>query len=161
MKLKKSATTFSMILLGLSATFAQQSVNASGGNATGSGGTVSYSVGQIDYKSYVGTNGSSNEGVQQPFEFYTVGIFETFASYEVSLFPNPSSSFINLSIANWTSDDQVSFQLCDLNGKVLSAQVVNDKVTVIDVQHLADANYFLNVLVNGEFARTFKLIKTN
>jgi hypothetical protein len=161
MKLKKSATTFSMILLGLGATFAQQSVNASGGNATGSGGTVSYSVGQIDYKSNNGTNGSSSEGVQQPFEFYTVGIFEAFTSFEVNLFPNPSSSFINLSIANWTTDQTISFQLCDLNGKVLSSDVVKEPTTIIDVQQLADANYFLNVLVNGEFARTFKLIKTN
>ncbi len=161
MNLKKSVMTFSIIILGLGAAFAQQSVNASGGNATGSGGTVSYSVGQIDYKSYSGTNGTSSEGVQQPFEFYTVGIFEAYTSFEVNLFPNPSSSFINLSIANWTTDQTISFQLCDLNGKVLSSDVVKESTTIIDVQQFADASYFLNVLVNGEFARTFKLIKTN
>lgn len=37
---------------------AQQSVNASGGNASGTGGNVSYSVGQIVYTTHTGINGS-------------------------------------------------------------------------------------------------------
>lgn len=161
MKQKKIVLMFSMILLGFGVSFAQQSVNTSGGNAVGAGGAASYTVGQIDYRSNSATNGSSSEGVQQPFEFYSVGMYEAFALFEVNLFPNPSSSFINLSITNWTSDQNVSYQLCDLNGKVLRSEVVKDQTTLIQVQDLADANYFLNVLVNGEFARTFKLIKTN
>lgn len=141
--------------------FGQQNTVATGGAATGSGGTATYSVGQIDYKSNGGTNGSSSEGVQQPFEFYSLDIHDAFASYEVNLYPNPSSSFINLSIANWKSDQSIMYQLCDLNGKILNSNSVVDKTTVIDVQHLADAQYFLYVFVKDEIAKTFKLIKNN
>ena len=157
--MKHQLFVFGLFVSGL--TFGQQNSVASGGEATSSNGEVSYTVGQIDYQSTNGSNGSSSEGVQQPFEFYSVGIFEDFASFEVNLFPNPSSSFINLSIENWTTDHTISYQLCDLNGKVLRSDIVKKPTTMIDVQELADANYFLNVLVNGEFARTFKLIKTN
>jgi len=43
---------------------AQDSTNSSGGNATGSGGTVAYSVGQVVYTTNTGTNGSLAQGVQ-------------------------------------------------------------------------------------------------
>lgn len=45
---------------------AQKAVDASGGDASGTGGTVSYSIGQIDYMALSATSGKVNEGVQQP-----------------------------------------------------------------------------------------------
>ena len=50
----------------ISSTSAQETIPASGGDAKGSGGSVSYSVGQLFYRIYPGTNGSVAEGVQQP-----------------------------------------------------------------------------------------------
>ncbi len=44
--------------LGLTGLHAQESVNATGGNASGSGGSASYSVGQVVYTTNTGTNGS-------------------------------------------------------------------------------------------------------
>ena len=46
---------------------AQKVVLPSGGNATGSGGSVSYSIGQIAYSYQTGPSGSINQGVLQPF----------------------------------------------------------------------------------------------
>ena len=57
--------------------FSQESINASGSEATGSGGTVSYSVGQVFYSSQTGTNGNTlSEGVQQP-DAKTIYIFNS------------------------------------------------------------------------------------
>lgn len=47
--------------------YGQQAVLGGGGEATGSGGTVSYSIGQIAYTSK-GAGGTVSEGVQQAFE---------------------------------------------------------------------------------------------
>ncbi len=55
----------------------QESANASGGDATGSGGTVAYSVGQVVYTSNTSSSGTVDQGVQHAFEIYTVGIKET------------------------------------------------------------------------------------
>lgn len=43
------------------------------GNATGTGGTSSYSIGQVVYASATGTNDSVNQGMQQPFEIFILG----------------------------------------------------------------------------------------
>jgi hypothetical protein len=56
---------------------AQESANVSGGDATGSGGTVAYSVGQVVYTTNTGSTGSVAQGVQHAFEIFTVGIKET------------------------------------------------------------------------------------
>ena len=57
-----------LIILSSFRIMAQQAINASGANATGSGGSVSYSVGQVLYTTNSGSNGSSAQGVQQPYE---------------------------------------------------------------------------------------------
>ena len=44
----------------------QQAVVTAGADATGTGGTVSYSVGQVVYQTHTVTNGSVAEGMQQP-----------------------------------------------------------------------------------------------
>ena len=47
--------------------FSQESVSTLGGEATGSGGTVSYTLGQVFYTSLTGSNNTTlTEGVQQP-----------------------------------------------------------------------------------------------
>jgi len=53
---------------------AQESVNASGGNAIGNGGTVAYSVGQVVYTTDTDASGTVSQGVQQAYEIFTVGI---------------------------------------------------------------------------------------
>ncbi|MDD2634269.1 MAG: hypothetical protein PHW82_02085 [Bacteroidales bacterium] len=52
--------------LGITGLQAQESVNTTGGNALGSGGSVSYSAGQVIYTNNTGTSGSVAQGVQQP-----------------------------------------------------------------------------------------------
>ena len=53
----KSKPTALLVAILLSASFAQaqESANASGGDATGNGGTVAYSVGQVVYTTNTGS----------------------------------------------------------------------------------------------------------
>jgi hypothetical protein len=51
---------------------AQESVNTASGNASGSGGSVSYSVGEIVYTTNAGDNGAVAQGVQQAYEISAV-----------------------------------------------------------------------------------------
>jgi hypothetical protein len=59
----------------------QAVIDAAGGEATGSGGTTSYSVGQIVYYSNSEAGGSENQGVQQPYEFTALPV--TLVYFEV------------------------------------------------------------------------------
>ena len=47
---------------------AQEAIFTTGGEASGNGGSASFSVGQVAYQTYSGTSGSLVEGVQQPYE---------------------------------------------------------------------------------------------
>ena len=58
-----------LVLTGLQA---QECIPTTGGNASGSEGSVSYTIGQIVYITNVGTNSSLAQGVQQPFEISAV-----------------------------------------------------------------------------------------
>jgi len=55
---------------GLTGLQAQESMNATGGDASGSGGTFSYSFGQFASQSFFEGNSSVAQGVQHPFEFF-------------------------------------------------------------------------------------------
>ena len=70
---KKKLILFVVILLliHLTGLQAQEAITASGGNASGSNGTVSYSVGQVAYTTISGVNGIVPIGVQQT---YTISV---------------------------------------------------------------------------------------
>ena len=70
---------------------AQEAIPTAGGEATGSGGTVSYTVGQVNYQTASGTNGSISEGVQQPFEISVTSTNDiSGVSLNVKAYPNPT-----------------------------------------------------------------------
>jgi len=81
----------SILLLGLGLTGlqAQESVNATGGDASGSGGSTSYSVGQVVYTTNTGANGTVEQGVQRPIEISVKGINLTVLAY-----PNPTTDYL-------------------------------------------------------------------
>jgi hypothetical protein len=94
--MKHKKVKLSALLLGLGlAAQAQQATTATGGNTSGSGGTVAYSVGQIVYTTNTGTNGSVAQGVQQPYEISIVlGIDNHSINLGLSAYPNPTTNYL-------------------------------------------------------------------
>jgi uncharacterized membrane protein len=138
----------------------QQSINSSGGNALGSNGTASFSVGQIDYTSEKSSSGSFSLGVQQTFEIEIIdGVEDVINSLiNFNVFPNPTTESINLKIE--TKNSQI-FQanLYDSNGKLLENVNVINNQSQISMQNLPPAVYFLKVSKNNEIVKSFKIIK--
>ena len=139
---------------------AQESANASGGDATGSGGTVAYSIGQVVYTTNTGSNGSVAQGVQHAYEIFTVGIKETALNISLTIFPNPTTDNLTLQISDY-NNEKLSFQLFDIQGKQLSNGQIVAQQTQINMNSLPPATYFVNI-VNQENkqVQSFKIIKT-
>lgn len=138
---------------------AQESTNASGGDATGSGGTVAYSVGQVVYTTNTGTNGSVAQGVQQSFEIYTTaGIEELDINLELSAYPNPTTDFLTLSIGN-DNFGELTYQLIDLQGKLIETKPLTSNSKNIRMENLPKSTYFLKVSNHQTTLKTFKIIK--
>ncbi len=151
--------TLLFILFCLPKLMAQNAIVASSGNAIGSGGSSSYSVGQVVYTNAVGSNGSINQGVQQPVEIFTLGN-DNFPeiTLTMSVFPNPTTASVNLSISNYNSEN-ISYQLFDFNGRIVKSDKINQKETEISLDNLSNAIYLLTVLDNNKSLKTFKIIK--
>jgi hypothetical protein len=157
MKHKKTITSVAFLLLVSGGLQAQESPTATGGEATGAGGTASYSVGQVVYTTATGANGSVAQGVQQPFEISTtVGINETSINLEMSVYPNPTNDYLTLKVADF---ETLNFQLIDLQGKVIENKKVTASNTTLKMETLPKAVYFLNVTKNNQLVKTFKVIK--
>jgi hypothetical protein len=146
--------------LGLTGLQAQTSTNATGGNASGSVGTVSYSVGQVVYTTNSGVNGSVAQGVQQPYEISVVtGIEEVKEiNLSVSAHPNPTTDYLTLGISEFDISD-LSYQLYDMNGRLLQNEKITGNQTRIAMSNLVPATYFVKVLQNQNEIKTFKIIK--
>jgi hypothetical protein len=158
-RLKLSAVL--LLGLGLTGLQAQESVNATGGKASGSGGSASYSVGQVVYQTHAGTNGSVAEGVQQPFEISVVSAIEESIGINLSVlaYPNPATNYLTLEVKEFDLSN-LSFQLYDMNGKLLQSEKITDNQTSIVMSNLVPATYFVKVVQGNKEVKTFKIIKT-
>lgn len=146
--------------LGLTGLRAQEAILTTGGEASGSGGTVSYSVGQVVYTTNIGTNGSVAQGVQQPFEISVVtGIKQANGiNLKCTAYPNPTSDYLVLKVENYDKVN-LSYQLYDMNGRLLENQKITDTETGIIMSNLVPASYFIKVTESNKEVKTFKIIK--
>ena len=161
----KKLITVIILIFGLSSLQAQETVTATGGEATGTG-TASYTVGQMVYTAHIGTNGNSTaQGVQQPFEISVVtGIPEAEGiNLTISVYPNPANDFLILKIdANVQTRhalSQIVYELYDINGKLLKSKNITADKTEIATNDLTPATYFLKVTDNKKVIKSFKIIK--
>ena len=157
-RLKLSAVL--LLGLGLTGLQAQESVNATGGNANGSGGSVSYSVGQVAYQTHTGTNGSVAQGVQQAYEISVITAIEQAKgiSLLVTAYPNPTTDYLTLEVKDFELST-LSFQLYDMNGKLLQSEKITGNQTSIVTSNLLPASYFVKVIQGNKEVKTFKIIK--
>lgn len=133
-------------------------ISASGGDATGSGGSVAYSVGQIVYTTNTGATGSVAQGVEQAFEISSVGLVETDLSISLQIYPNPTSDFLTLKVQDYNNEN-LSYELFDEQGKLLSKKKVITQETQVAMSSFPRAIYFMNVLQENKKVQTFKIIK--
>lgn len=138
---------------------AQKATVASGGDAYGSNGSVSYSVGQIDYQYLSGSNGNITEGVQQVEIESTSAIEENNTNIDLSAYPNPASDQIVLETSAPSGLQNVSYYMYDNQGKLVREGDISSSETVIEVTELTNATYFLKVTKGKELIETFKILK--
>jgi Secretion system C-terminal sorting domain len=138
---------------------AQQVISALGGDASGSGGTVAYSVGQIVYTTNTGTTGSAAQGVQQPYEISIVlGVDDNSIKLELTAYPNPTTNYLTLNVGQ-TELSNLNFQLYDMGGKLIESSKIASTTETICMENLPSSTYFLKVTENNKEVKSFKIIK--
>jgi len=164
MKKRNIRLLTALLLIGLGAATslqAQETVTTAGGEASGSGGTASYTVGQVFYTTQTGTNGNTvAQGVQQPYEISVVtGIEEAKdINLSVSVYPNPATDYLSIKVENYETVN-LQYMIFDINGKLLQTVKATGQETKIEINNLVVGNYFVKVLDNKKVIKTFKVIK--
>jgi len=157
-RLKSGA--FVLLVSALTATYAQESVNATGGKALGSGGSVSYSVGQVVYTTNVSDNGSVTPGVQQSYKISVLTALDEAKgiTLKASAYPNPTTNYLIVEVNNLEIKD-LYFELYEMSGKLLQNEKITGEKTSIAMNHLIPATYFVKIIWGNKEAKTFKIIK--
>lgn len=160
MNYKQIKNSFLFVLaFGITGLQAQESLNTAGGNATGSGGSVSYSIGQTVYTTNTEESGSVAQGVQQPFEIYALDVKEHGdLKTLINIYPNPATNYLTLEVKEFDLSN-LSFQLFDIQGKLLQTLKITDNKTIVNLMDFAVATYFARIIDGNKQIKTFKIIK--
>ncbi len=158
--LRKMCSLSLMAILSMTLLTAQETIPSSGGDATGSGGSVSFTIGQTFFSVYSHDSGTVTEGVQQPYEIFIVTSIDEIAGIELemSAYPNPVNDMLNLKVEESFSEG-LSWQLYNLSGALLDSGKITSSITGISMQNKVSSVYFLRVIKNNTEIKTFKIIK--
>jgi len=139
---------------------AQQSVLSASANASGTDGSVTWSVGQVAYHLQTGEGGSLLEGVQQPYEIQNMPGFQEFSGIMVrcSVYPNPMTSFFEVEVQHRNSEGLVCL-IKDLQGNLVKKTDLKQSKTSIPVDDLPGSMYLILILENNFPIAKYKLIK--
>ncbi len=138
----------------------QQIITTSGGNGSGAGGKVSYTVGQVVNNIYTTASGSVIEGVQQPYEISEeTGVEENEEmNLTITVFPNPTEDYLMISIKD-IDVQNLSYKLFRVDGKKITNGKINGNETKIKMNDLSPAVYVLKISNKNKDVKVFKIIK--
>lgn len=156
--------SFHLILICTTNIHAQEAIPCAGGNALGSEGSVSYTIGQIVYTTSYGTTGSVAQGVQQAYTItIETGIYRApYISLTCTAYPNPTNDFLTLKL-NEVVNAKLIASLYDLNGRPIKTIIPVELETVIPMESYEAGTYLLKVMQAKDASfidiKTFKIIK--
>lgn len=138
----------------------QAVVVASGGNLTGTGGNVSYTVGQSVYSEAPGSNGAVMLGIQHSFERTIINSIakNDGITLDIVAFPNPVQNYVMLRVEDFFPDD-LSLKMYDSKGILLIDRKIKTEETEIAMSAYAPGTFFINIFRSNVPVKTFKIIK--
>jgi len=137
--------------------FGQNALSTAGGHFKSSGGSTSFTVGQVAYLLKKGNGSYLNEGVQQIYTKKTTPIEELVYLKEVQLYPNPTQETFTL-IMSTKEDVLVRYTIMDYLGKEIKYGIILSEKSEISLRDLPSGNYFISLKSKKE-NRIFKIVK--
>ncbi len=140
-----------------------QVIANSGGHFQNGGYSLSWTMGELVTEtldnSYILT-----QGFQQSF-FTVVEIenIEKNENFNVKLYPNPTSKFLNISFSEDEKENEFFVELIDLQGRILKSFNILENFQKINLEDYPEGMYFLRIYnsknYTNEFLKTYKIQK--
>lgn len=157
---------FVILALCLSATsaYCQSAFPTMGGDVSGNGGSLNYTVGQlaVSFDKKWSTNAeyvklSLFEGVQQTYSVIELSIDDAVPiAVKVNISPNPTTDLIKVTTENPV--DNLYYELYTQNGNLLQKDKFSGAEQIIDMSGLPSGSYLLR-MVAGKMENNYRIIK--
>lgn len=157
----KTKFSFFTIIFCITNTFViqgQNSINSSGTDLSGSGGKISFSVGQVCYNTTSGSSGAVTQGIQQPYVISVVTESKNMTDITCSVFPNPVSTYLQIEISNCSSNN-LNYILYDYAGNLLKFGKIENSIIRLEMDSYNISGFLLKINDNDNTIKAFKIIK--
>jgi len=148
-------TVLSIASFNLSAQF---SVVSTGKSVSSDSGSISYSVGQSNFKYFSSSGGSITQGVQQSIIIEELNqVSQSEKIFEIEFYPNPTSNelfILHKKVAN------LDFELLDATSKSILKGQLKGESSKIELLNYPAGIYFIKLYdTPSKTTRTFKISK--
>lgn len=125
----------------------QQALVPAGGESSGTGGTVSWTVGQVDYEATLTAGGSVQRGVQQAYEWLVTSAPDA-QMPAVSVWPNPAVDAVQVS---WEAPlpGPAHYALYSASGALVQQGAVAGTTVTVPLAAQASGTYVLVITAQG------------
>ncbi len=86
----------------------------------------------------------------------TSNIQETITEKGITIFPNPSSNYININLNGLSAD---KMEICDITGKAISSQIIAKEHNQIHIGNIKPGMYLLKIYNKNQNVTTLRFVK--
>ena len=135
----------------------EREVVSSGGDFYSNGtGQLSTTVGEPVIATAAGGGNELTQGFQQT-NITITGIEDFKTDFEMNVFPNPTSDFVNITVENLK--ENLSFSIYTVEGKLVMTNKLIALSTKLDIATYVKGTYFLKVTDGTALMKTYKILK--
>ena len=139
--------------------YAQKNTITTGADVANTNGSISYSIGQIDYISSGNASTFINQGLQQPFEIVTLSGNEILnITISAQVYPNPTVNNLIISLQNYNYEN-LTYKLFDIRGREIINGTISNSETIVNMQPYASDTYILKLSNKNKEIKSFKILK--
>ncbi|MDT7828070.1 T9SS type A sorting domain-containing protein [Pricia sp. S334] len=134
-------------------------INTSGGDGSGKGGYISYSIGQSYYTSINTSENTVFQGVQIPVsKNKRAEITNSMPSViTIKSYPNPATDYFIINVDNY--DEGLRYEFYNLQGKLIAKDKIDKLKTRVNSSNLQPAVYMLGIFYKNTPINKLKIIK--
>ena len=138
-------------------TNAQNTITTTGSDFSGDNISISYTIGQLKDNTIDNVNSTPLildflQGVQYGFDVYDC---RDYNSISFSIYPNPTSSFVNISFEKL--EEPITLRVFDIRGRLINENIFSEKITQFDMSNYSNGIYFLSFYNFFGLFRSFKI----
>lgn len=135
---------------------AQEVISTQGDSYSNGINTIDYTIGELVIETVSDGTNDLTQGFHQTLLTIT-NVEDLDVNFSVSIFPNPASDRVNLTIENYQG---LTFRLFDVSGKLLSQAVLTEARTSINVEEYPKGMYLLTLTQQKDKKiKTYQIIK--